>query len=192
MIENLFALEPERWRPMRAKLSPIFTSGKLKEMFPLILECAGNLEKYLGKISNTNEPVECREMAAKYTTDVIGSCVFGINMNALSSEESEFREMGRRIFAPGLRQMMRDVLREFAPLLYNTVGSVLQPPGVDDFLINVVRETIKYRRDNKIVRLDFINMLMELADHPEKLDSIGECISFHLRTAHEFAGGLLF
>lgn len=158
---------------MRAKLSPVFTSGKLREMFPLVIECSKNLEKYLDGVSQTGKPVECRDLAGKFTTDVIGSCAFGINMNALSDENSEFREVGKKMFTQTMRMQIRDICRQFLPNIYEIFGHLLQIPGVDQFLIDVVRDTIKYRRENKIVRPDFINTLMELQDHPEKLEDIG-------------------
>ncbi|XP_076759120.1 putative cytochrome P450 6a14 [Xylocopa sonorina] len=170
--EHLFALEPERWRPLRAKLSPIFTSGKLKDIFPLIVECAGNLERYLDRMAKGNDPVECRDMAAKFTTDVIGSCAFGISMEALSNEESEFRKMGRLVFAPCLRLTIKEICKQFTPFLYNQIGRVLQPKGVDQFLEDVVRDTMKYREENNITRPDFINTLIELKNNPDKLENV--------------------
>lgn len=48
--QHLVFLEPKRWKPMRKKLTPVFSSGKLKEMFYLINECADHLEQYLEKL----------------------------------------------------------------------------------------------------------------------------------------------
>lgn len=170
--QHLFFLEAEKWRPLRVNLSPVFTSGKLKEMFPLIVDCSQHLKKYLDNVASKGEPVECRDLAAKFTTDVIGNCAFGIDMNALEDEESEFRKMGRKIFLPTLQTTMRNVLRQMAPTIYQIVGHKLQPEGVDKFFTNMVVDTIKYRKSNKIYRPDFINMLMELKDHPEKLHNV--------------------
>ena len=63
LATNLFNVEARRWRPLRTKLSPVFTSGKLREMFPLILECAENLEQCLEKIVEK----EASWIAAKYS-----------------------------------------------------------------------------------------------------------------------------
>ncbi|CAL7950311.1 unnamed protein product [Xylocopa violacea] len=180
LSQHLFLLEAERWRPLRAKLSPIFTSGKLKEMFPLIVQSAESLDKYLDQVAESGQSVECRDLAAKFTTDIIGSCAFGINMNALSDEESEFRRMGRQIFEKSLRQRAKNCCRQFSPFLYRTFGSYLQDHEVTTFFINLINDTVKYRKENNVSRPDFINMLMELQEHPEKIDNITQAFVFFI------------
>lgn len=44
---NLFALPGQRWRILRAKLTPTFTSGKIKNMFFIMLESGRNMLKYI-------------------------------------------------------------------------------------------------------------------------------------------------
>ncbi|XP_076666516.1 putative cytochrome P450 6a14 isoform X1 [Andrena cerasifolii] len=172
LSEHLFQIEADRWRPLRARLSPVFTSGKLKEMFPLIIECADHLEKYLDKIVEKNEPVECRDLAAKFTTDVIGSCAFGIDTNALSDEDSEFRRMGRKIFMPSARQLIRDTCRQFFPYVYKIFGHLVQPTDINEFFTKLVVDTMDYRVKHNVLRPDFVNLLMEIKKNPHNLENI--------------------
>ncbi|CAD1478376.1 unnamed protein product, partial [Heterotrigona itama] len=158
---------------------------KIKEMFPLVMECAGNLEKFVDKVADNGEPVECREMFAKFTTDVIGSCAFGINMNTLEDEDSEFRKMGKQVFTPNFRQLMEDACKQFAPSLFKVIGKYLHSPVVENFFIGLVRDTMKYREQNNVTRPDVINMLMELKKHPDKLGNIE--LTDTLLTAQAFA-----
>jgi len=113
------------------------------------------------EIASKNEPVECRELMAKYTTDVIGSCAFGIEMNALSSEDSEFRKMGRKIFALTWTVILRIRIRQMFPWLYNMLGHVLPQTEVTKFFTRVIVENMDYREKNNIIRNDFIDMLRE-------------------------------
>ncbi|XP_076374791.1 putative cytochrome P450 6a14 [Megalopta genalis] len=170
--EHLFHLEPEIWRPLRARLSPVFTSGKLKEMFPMMLQCGEHLEKYLDTVTEKGGPVDCREIAAKFTTDVIGTCAFGIDMNAIVDEDSEFRQMGREMFAPSLKHVIRDTTKLFFPAIYVRLGHLVQPTKVTDFFTKVVMDTMSYREKNNVVRPDFINMLLELKRNPSQLENI--------------------
>lgn len=52
------------------------------------------------------------------------------------------------------------------------IGHKLQIEEVNEFLTNLIKDTINYRKENKIVRPDFVNTLIELKDHPEKLETI--------------------
>jgi len=127
------------------------------------------------EIASKNEPVECRELMAKYTTDVIGSCAFGIEMNALSNEDSEFRKMGRKVFTLTWRDILRVRIRQMFPWLYNMLGYVLPQTEVTKFFTRVIVENMDYRERNNIIRNDFIDVLRELKNYPgRKLDDIGK------------------
>lgn len=174
LSQNLLNLEPERWRPLRSKLTPMFTSGKLKDMFGLILECANIFEKYLDKLAAGDEPADFREVTAKYTTDVIGSCAFGIDMNSMSDEKSEFREVGREIFRPGLENLIRIKMRLYATKLYGWLGYIIPQRRLTLFFTKLVTDTMRYRKEHDVYRPDFIHMLMQLKQHPEKMGNISE------------------
>ncbi|XP_023288948.1 uncharacterized protein LOC105696179 [Orussus abietinus] len=169
---HLFSLEAKRWRPLRTKLSPVFTSGKLREMFYLVLECGEELQKYLDQVIEKNQVVECRDLTARFTTDVIGTCAFGLNLSSMSEEDSEFRIMGKKIFMVDLGTILRNRMRDSLPWLYSTIGPFIFNKKVATFFINSVTETMKYRKENNIVRKDFIDLLMELKEHPEKVGDI--------------------
>ncbi|XP_072756853.1 cytochrome P450 6A1-like [Anoplolepis gracilipes] len=172
LSQHLFALESKRWRPLRTNLSPVFTSGKLKDMFSLILECADNLVQYTEKLVSKNGPIECCELMAKYTTDVIGTCAFGIEMNALTDEDSEFRRMGRSVLAPNWKNNIRFKVRQYLPWLDGIVYYILPRSQVITFFTRVVVETMDYRDLNNVNRNDFIDMLRELKRNPDKLGDI--------------------
>lgn len=156
------------------KLSPVFTSGKLKEMVSLISECANKLDGYIEKLASRKESIECRELTAKYTTDVIGTCAFGIEMNALSDEDSEFRKMGREIFTPRWYKSLKNIIREAMPWLYNILGYILPQTKVTKFFIRLTMDNINYREKNNIFRQDFIDTLRELKKHPETVGNFGK------------------
>lgn len=146
-------------------------------MFPLILECSNHLEQYIETLASKDEPIECRELTAKYTTDVIGNCAFGIDTNSLADEDSEFRKMGREIFAPSWNNFIRMRLRQSVPWFYDMLGYILPQNQVTKFFTRIVMENIDYREKNNIVRHDIVDTLREIKKHPEKID-IGKYQSF--------------
>ncbi|XP_046751436.1 probable cytochrome P450 6a14 [Diprion similis] len=170
LSQHLFAIDGHRWRRLRNKLSPVFTSGKLKQMYHLLCECADHFEKYVIDLAAKGDPIECKEITAKFTTDVIGSCAFGLNMNALTSEDSEFRKMGRKVFAPSFKDGVVRTIRESLPVLFKYLKIRIFSREITEFFVNSTAETISYRMKHDIVRPDFIHLLMELRKNSDQTD----------------------
>ncbi|XP_012254020.2 probable cytochrome P450 6a14 [Athalia rosae] len=167
---HLFALEGHRWRGLRSKLSPAFTSGKLKQMYYLLNECADHFEKYVAELVAKNEPIECRELTAKFTTDVIGSCAFGLDLKAMSNDGSEFRKMSRAIFQPTLRNTLAGLMMALCPSLFKFFNVRVTPKEVTNFFLDITSQTISYRKKCDIVRHDFVDLLIQIQAHPDQTD----------------------
>lgn len=60
---HLFNIEYEKWRPLRSKLTPTFTSGKMKFMFPTILAVANEFIECLNTVIKTDSEVEINEVS---------------------------------------------------------------------------------------------------------------------------------
>lgn len=72
---------------MRVKLTPVFSSGKIKQMFPLMEKIGRDLRTYLLKLKDpkTNSfVVNSKDIAAYYGIDVIASIAYGKKINSLS------------------------------------------------------------------------------------------------------------
>lgn len=72
-------LEGPEWRKRRVKLTPIFTSGKMKLMYDIVDEISNKLIKVIKKDMQSSNVLEMKVLATKYTSDVIGSVAFGLD-----------------------------------------------------------------------------------------------------------------
>ncbi|KOX78739.1 Cytochrome P450 6k1 [Melipona quadrifasciata] len=176
---QMFRLDAERWRPLRVKLSPFFSSGKLKEMFSLMVDCANTFDNYLEKLAEKGEPVEFRDTAAKFTTDVIAACAFSLRADALTNENSQFRKMGKRALATNIEQFLTDRLREY-PFLFKIFGRLFTDHEVVNFFESSIKEAMDYRIQNNINAKDVIDILADLRQHPEKLNLKGKILFLSL------------
>ncbi|KAH0540554.1 cytochrome P450 6k1-like [Cotesia glomerata] len=170
LANHLFNIDGHKWKVLRAKLTPAFTTGKLKLMIDLMVECANHFERYLLNQVGKGKVIECREIAAKFTTDVIGSTAFGINMNALDREDSQFRIIGRKMFEPSVINMCKRMLRDFSPRLFNLLNIEIIPKAHTDFFVNSIRETIEFREKEKIVRHDLVDLLKDIKKNQHEID----------------------
>lgn len=98
LTTNLLAQRGVKWRSLRNKLTPTFTSGKMKQMFSNFLACSELLTKVVCDEVEKGKAIEIKEFLARFTTDVIGSCAFGVECNSLTNPDAEFRKYGKLIF----------------------------------------------------------------------------------------------
>jgi cytochrome P450 family 6 len=92
---SLFALPGDKWKKLRQKLTPTFSSGKLKNMMPTILDVA---ERFQGKMQLTADVegvLDLKDISARYVLDVIASVIFGIEVDTLEQPDHDFRSIVR-------------------------------------------------------------------------------------------------
>ncbi|XP_046392982.1 cytochrome P450 6a2-like [Ischnura elegans] len=148
--KGLFNLRGQRWKEMRARLSPTFTSGRMKSMFPLMFKCAEELSESLArniaKSGGGEATVEAKEYMACYSTDVIATCAFGIHCDALQNPEtSEFRRMGKLVFEPTLRRRILLGIFLTSPRLLKWTGMKFTDDETSSFFSNFVKDMVSQR-----------------------------------------------
>ncbi|CAD7078989.1 unnamed protein product [Hermetia illucens] len=159
---NLLTLEVHEWKPLRSKLTPTFTSAKMRLMYPTILQIMDEFHKALRKLLKTQSEVEIKDLLARFTTDVIGTCAFGIECNSLKDPDTEFRRTGRTAFEKTRYGLIgRAFVRQF-PDLSRKLGLKIIPDDVNDFFMRAVRETVEFREKNNVRRNDFMDILIQM------------------------------
>ncbi|CAD7079496.1 unnamed protein product [Hermetia illucens] len=160
---HMFAVDGEKWKFLRTKLSPTFTSGKMKFMFSTVVEVANRFNATLAEIVKpTGSELELLDLLARFTTDVIGSCAFGIECNSLKDPNSEFRYYGRKLFKdPKFSTALLLLILQYPDLARKLHVKLLQK-DVSDFFLSTVRKTIDYREKNNVKRNDFMNFLIQM------------------------------
>lgn len=159
---HLFSLDAHKWRGLRNKLSPTFTSGKMKKMFPIVVDVAEKFRDVYAKEIEKDSVVEIKELNARFTTDVIGTCAFGIECNSLEDPKAKFREMGAKTFTVKRHHLIIESMIISMPKLAERLNMKMTLDDVEEFFMKVVDDTIAYREKNNIVRNDFMSMLIDL------------------------------
>nr|ABN80240.1 cytochrome P450 [Liposcelis bostrychophila] len=170
---HLFSISGSKWRNLRAKLTPTFTSGKMKMMFPILVESGREMISILEPNAINKDIVEMKDILARFTTDVIASCAFGIDSNSLKNPDTEFRKMGRKIVEPSFANILRNFSFMAMPTLVKIFKIKLIPEYLANFFMGSVRETMDYREQNNVKRNDFMQLLIQLKNKG-KLDDVDE------------------
>lgn len=159
---NLFRIEYEKWKPLRAKLMPTFSTAKIKIMLPTILAIANELIDCLNAAIKSDSEIEIYEWMGRYTIDTIGSCAFGIDCNSLNDPNTIFHEKSKKEFEQPKYGYTEAILMNTYRNVAKFLRIRLHHKDVTDFFMNCVKETIFYREENNVKRNDFMSLLIEL------------------------------
>lgn len=182
---NLFALDYDQWRPLRTSLTSTFTSAKMKFMFPTVVSLANRLVETFNEKIKTDNEVEIGELFDCFTTDVIGTCAFGIKCNSLKNPNAIFRTMGKELTAKQSLSAFARQLASWNKNLANFFGVRRFNKSVTDYFYKIVKETIEYREKHGIHRNDFMDMLIEMKKTTLTLNEVAaQCFIFFV-AGHE-------
>ncbi|CAH1401486.1 unnamed protein product [Nezara viridula] len=165
LSQHLLALNGYKWKFLRAKLTPTFTSEKLKSMFSLLEICVQNFLSYIDE--SKDSPIDIMEICGKLSIDAIASCAFGLELQCLKNRNHDFIKMGKAAFRPGNWHMFKAHLRTLYPQLFKKFNIRAYGKDVNDFFCSLVSETIRRRRMSGEKRVDFIYLLMKMLEEDE-------------------------
>lgn len=159
---SLLSLYGLKWRNLRNKLSPTFTSAKIKTMFHVLVSSSVKLEEILTDYSKNNVPIDIKDFMGNFTTDVIGTAVLGLENNSIKYPDNELRRIGKRITNLTFSDACKVLISNNFPGLYKFIGIKKIPKFIDDFFMGVITETVAYREKNNIALNDFLQLLIQL------------------------------
>ncbi|XP_037049484.1 cytochrome P450 6d3-like [Bradysia coprophila] len=161
--DNLFSTPGKKWRDLRTKLSPTFTSGKLKGMFSTITDCANVLDRYLvNNVDRGENTFDFRDLFARFNTNIISSVAFGIENDCINEPDNIFRKMGTKIFEMTTKKKVQASSVMLIPALRKIWKFKFTSDEVEAFFKNVVKQTVDYREKNNYERNDFMQLLIQL------------------------------
>ncbi|XP_075165471.1 putative cytochrome P450 6a14 [Haematobia irritans] len=169
---HLVTLEGDQWRAMRNKLTPVFTSAKMKYMFPTMVKVGEHLAEVTGemlKLEGSTNILEMKELCARFTTDVIGTCAFGIDCSSLKDPHAEFRLKGKSIFTERRHHPLIQQFMVTNPKIARKLRMKFFTDKVSSFFLNAIKETVEHREKNNVKRNDFLDLLIDLKAKDQEL-----------------------
>ncbi|XP_001498057.2 cytochrome P450 3A12 isoform X1 [Equus caballus] len=162
--------EDEQWKRMRTLLSPTFTSGKLKEMFPTISQYGDVLVRNLRKEAEKGMPITLKEFFGAYSMDVITGISFGVNIDSLNNPQHRFVENCKNIlkfhfFDP--LTILLSLLPFLSPVL-EVLNILVFPVSAIKFFTKSIK-TIKESRlkDKQKQQVDFLQLMINSQNSKE-------------------------
>ncbi|XP_053683834.1 probable cytochrome P450 9f2 [Sabethes cyaneus] len=162
--KTLFSLTDHKWRSMRATISPAFTGSKMRQMFDLVLECCESMVQFYQNEIGTQmgREYEMKDVFSRFTNDVIATSAFGLRVDSSKNRDNEFYAQGKKMMRFNrLSVALRIVACRLMPTVVRPFGLDIIDQEQRNYFSSLIRDAVKQRETQGIVRPDMINLLMQ-------------------------------
>lgn len=160
--DGITVVKDERWKRIRSSLSPYFTSGRLKEIFPIAVTHADRFIKNMQKKDN-EQPVKVKEVVGPYSLDVVTSSSFSVDIDSINNTDDPFVTNIKKFFNFSLFSPLILILALF-PSLANLLGKMgisLFSRSSMEFFYNVLRKIKDEHNKESNGRVDFLKLMIQ-------------------------------
>ncbi|KPI99684.1 PREDICTED: cytochrome P450 6B5-like [Papilio xuthus] len=153
---NLFHADGDTWRVLRNRFTPVFTSGKLRNMLYLMTERGEHFVEYVDNLRAKQSEQPIHLLVQKFTMATISACAFGLDLD--DDMYKVLDKIDKMIFTANysleLDMMYPGILKKFN-------GSIF-PKFVNTFFNNLAQTVVKQRGGLPTNRKDFMDLILEL------------------------------
>lgn len=164
IARTLFFDKGQHWKDMRSILSPAFTGNKMRLMFGLVNDSSKQFMKSMNadaEKSPRGTDYECKDLFSRFACNVIATCAFGLNVDALANREDDFFLAGKNVTNFDGWQGIKFLLFDSVPQLMRLFRVKFFEQRIADYFRSVVNSTVSYREKNNVFRPDMIHLLMQ-------------------------------
>ncbi|XP_074041128.1 probable cytochrome P450 6a13 [Leptinotarsa decemlineata] len=123
---------------------------------------------------------------ACYTTDIIGSCAFGLDCNTFKEPNTPFTQLGQRVFQTDRIRSLKIAFMMAFPDVSKMLRMRLTEKEVEDFYTKVVEDTVRYREKEGVTRPDFLQMLIDIKNKTNEHTGDGTSLTMDEIVAQSF------
>nr|CAH7749946.1 unnamed protein product [Callosobruchus chinensis] len=170
----MFFQKGEEWKATRSKMTPVFTSGKLKAMCPML---AANGSRLVNHIKNHHGKMDLEEMSSKYVADGIFRVFFGMEAHLMDGTNKELTQLLLQSQQPSLKIAISIFCylyqHHFVDWFKLSFGDVL----LKNYCVEAFKEALKVRESSSIRvndLIDIINDLKKSKEFAQSFDFDGE------------------
>lgn len=157
---NLFHADEALWRVLRNKFTPLFTTGKLKNMLHLMIDRSDDFIKYVENITRAQPEQEVFQLVQKFTIENISACAFGLDLDM--TKEGDVQRKMRKIDKQIFTLNYAFELDMMYPGIISKIGTSLFPANIKRFFHDLVKQVVNVRKGEPTDRKDFMDLILEL------------------------------
>uniref|UniRef100_A0AAU7N312 unspecific monooxygenase n=1 Tax=Maruca vitrata TaxID=497515 RepID=A0AAU7N312_MARVT len=158
LAENILFLSGIKWKLVRQKMTPLFTTIKLKNMYYIMDKSAKDFVEYLKNNPNKTKG-HTFDTLSTFCCAAIGGAVFGINSK--STFDSPFLSVTRGAFEATFWSNIRFTLSSICPLVFRTFN-IKFFKEYEEFFIGAIKQVLRHREKEGVKKYDFADVCLSI------------------------------
>ncbi|XP_063914079.1 cytochrome P450 6a22-like [Zophobas morio] len=159
---HLFSITGMKWKNLRNKLLPTFSTAKLKSMYEIFQKNTESFMECVEQVANKGTDLNIKYAATNFTADIISSTALGIEAGTLKNPDNEISKITFRMFNPPLWLYLKLVLLDGFQNPGNIIKVTHCDRKVEDFFKHLVSKIMNHRENSQLIRKDFMSLLLEI------------------------------
>ncbi|XP_022112065.1 cytochrome P450 3A9-like [Acanthaster planci] len=144
---TLLYMKGQRWREVRAIVTPSFTTSKLKQMVEIFNDCCGPLLVNMEKAYVRNQALDTKKVYLGFFVQTIIAIIYGLDIQCQADLDHPFVTKVEKAFQPRLFTLIPIMFPSLAPL-FELMGSNIFPKDAIDFFKKTIEDS--FSGDNQI------------------------------------------
>ncbi|XP_056147254.1 cytochrome P450 3A30-like [Lampris incognitus] len=159
-VDGITVVKDEKWKRIRNTVSPSFTSGRLRQIFPLVERYADRLIGTLKK-RNLEDSISVKEFMASYSLDVVTSASFSVDTDSTNNPEDHFVLQVKKILKMRFWLLFVTLIFPFSVLLFKLLDIGLMPKDSVEYFYNVIKRIKNQHVAEESKRTDFLQLMIQ-------------------------------
>ncbi|KOB66959.1 Cytochrome CYP6AN4 [Operophtera brumata] len=162
LMQNLFFMIGGKWSILRQRISAAFSTAKMKAMFPLVLKCSEKIQETAENLVMGENEIDAYDLMARYSMECIGSCGFGVELDAIRADHSDFMKESKLFFNKTKWQTIYLALEELYPEWKALHRAQAITKTMSDTMLDITKKVREERGFQPSGRNDYMDILLDI------------------------------
>ncbi|CAG9782671.1 unnamed protein product [Diatraea saccharalis] len=159
LADNILFMNGARWKLMRQKMTPLFTSAKLKNMYYIMDKSALDFIDYINKNPEKQQARNTFDTLTTFCCAAVGAAVFGVNSESIFN--SPFLEMSRKALKSDLGNNLKFAVANISPKIFKALKLKLFKK-FEPFFFGAMKQVFRQREQENVKKHDFVDICLSI------------------------------